>query len=81
MPIKRITDEIVLQAIEDLCGDGYCLVADVLDALPRGRRHLDRRSAISRTVRRGLAIERRGPDGRAHIAISSEGWRALREMA
>jgi hypothetical protein len=78
--VKKLTDEMVLSAIDDLCGDGYCLVADVLDALPRGRRHLDRRSAISRTVRRGLAIERRGPDGRARVAISSEGWRVIREQ-
>jgi hypothetical protein len=61
----------------ELAGDGYCLVADVLPSLPR-RSHADRRRAVHRSINRGLLIQRRGPDGRAYVAVASEGWRQLR---
>jgi hypothetical protein len=77
MPPKRITDEDVLQALAELAGDGYCLTADVVSSLPK-LSHADRRRALHRAVGRGLVIERRGPDGRTHVAIASEGWRQLR---
>jgi hypothetical protein len=76
----RITDEIVLAAIVEVAGDGYCLAADVLPSLPR-RSHADRRRALKRSINRGLVIERRGPDGRTYVAIASEGWRRLRTRA
>jgi hypothetical protein len=72
MPPKRITDEDVLRALADLAGDGYCLVADVLPSLPR-LSHADRQRALHRAVARGLVIERRGREGRMHVAIASEG--------
>jgi hypothetical protein len=74
---KRITDEDVLAAIVDQAGDGYCLIADVLPSLPK-LGHADRRRALKRSVNRGLVLERRGPDGRLHVAVASEGWRQLR---
>jgi len=74
---KRISDGDVLAAIVERAGDGYCLVADLLPSLPK-LSHADRRRALHRAVARGLVIERRGPDGRAHVAIASEGWRQLR---
>jgi predicted SPOUT superfamily RNA methylase MTH1 len=77
MPFKRITDDDVLSSIVELAGDGYCLVADVLPSLPR-RSHADRRRAVHRSINRGLVIQRRGPDGRAYVAVASEGWRQLR---
>ncbi len=80
MPLKRITDEDVLGSIVELAGDGYCLVADVLPSLPR-RGHADRRRAVHRSINRGLVIQRRGPDGRAYVAVASEGWRQLRARA
>jgi hypothetical protein len=80
MRLKRITDEHVLRAIVERAGDGYCRAADVLPALPK-RAHADRRRALHRCVSRGLVIERRGPDGRAYVALASEGWRQLREAA
>jgi hypothetical protein len=77
MALSKITDDVVLAAIVDQVGDGFCLVADVLPSLPK-LSHADRRRALHRAVARGLVIERRGPDGRAHVAIASEGWRQLR---
>jgi hypothetical protein len=79
--LKRITDEDVVAAIRGLAGDGYCLVADVMPLLPSRFSHADRRRAIHRSVSRGLVIQRRGPDGREHVAISAEGWRLLRAAA
>ena len=78
---RRITDEDVLGAIVELCGDGYCLVADVLPLFPGRFSHADRRRAVHRSVNRGLVIQRRGPDGREHVAVASEGWRLLRSQA
>jgi hypothetical protein len=80
MSLPKITDEIVLAGIVELAGDGYCLVADLLPALPK-RTHADRRRAVHRSIGRGLLIERRGPDGRAYVALSAEGWRHLRAAA
>jgi hypothetical protein len=78
---KRINDEDVLEAIVELCGDGYCLVADVLPLLASRFSHADRRRAVHRSVNRGLVLQRRGPDGREHVALASEGWRLLRSRA
>jgi hypothetical protein len=80
MALPRITDEIVLEAVAELAGDGYCLIADLLPSLPR-RTHADRRRGVHRSVSRGLLIERRGPDGREYVALSAEGWRRLRAAA
>jgi hypothetical protein len=77
VPLPRLNDERVLATTAELAGDGYCLVPELIAALPR-RTHADRRRAIKRTVNRGLLIERRGPDGRARVALSAEGWRILR---
>jgi hypothetical protein len=77
MAFKPITDGDVLSAIVERAGDGYCLIAEVLPSLPK-LSHADRRRAVHRAVKRGLLIERRGPDGREHVAIASEGWRQLR---
>jgi len=77
MALKRIADEDVLNAIVGQAGDGYCLVAELLPSFPK-RTHSDRRRAVHRSVRRGLVIQRRGPDGRSYVALASEGWRLLR---
>jgi hypothetical protein len=77
MALPKITDEIVLAAIVERAGDGYCLAADVLPSLPR-RSHRDRQRALKRSINRGLVLERRGPEGRTHVAVASEGWRQLR---
>jgi hypothetical protein len=77
MAVKRITDDDVLSALVERAGDGFCLIADLLPSLPK-LGHADRRRALKRAVNRGLVIERRGPDGRMHVALASEGWRQLR---
>jgi hypothetical protein len=81
MAKPRITDEHVLAAIVELAGDGYCPAAQVLPLFPSRFSHADRRRAVHRAVSRGLVIERRGPDGRAYVALSSEGWRLRRSAA
>jgi hypothetical protein len=77
MKRQRLSDQDVLAAIEELAGDGFCLAPRLLDSLPRGT-HADRRRAINWTIKKGMVIERRGPDGRMHLALASEGWRLLR---
>jgi hypothetical protein len=77
MAFKPITDDDVLSAIVEEAGDGFCLLADVLPSLPK-LSHADRRRAVHRAVGRGLLIQRRGPNGRAYVAVASEGWRRLR---
>jgi hypothetical protein len=77
MGFKPITDDDVLSAIVDKAGDGFCPIADVLPSLPK-LSHADRRRAVHRAVSRGLVLERRGLDGRAYVAVASEGWRQLR---
>jgi hypothetical protein len=77
MAAKRITDGQVLSAVVERAGDGYCPIADVLPSLPK-MGHADRRRAVHRAIGRGLLIERRGADGRTHVAVASEGWRQLR---
>src|SRR3954454_15244032 len=77
MAFRGITDDDVLSAVVERTGDGYCLVAEGLPSLPR-LGHADRRRAVHRAVSRGLLIKRRGPDGREHVAVASEGWRQLR---
>lgn len=44
-----------------------------------GERQLQR--SVKRVARQGLVLERRGPDGRAYVALSSEGWERLRGSA
>jgi len=80
MALKRITDEDVLGSIVELAEDGYCLVPELMRVLPK-LSHADRRRALNRSINRGLVLERRGPDGRMHVAVASEGWRQLRARA
>jgi hypothetical protein len=69
--------ERVLAAIVELADDGFCRRADLGPRFPRlGERDL--RQAVRRAVGRGLLLERRGPDQRIHLALSSEGWDLLR---
>ena len=62
-----------MAAIVALADDGFCRRSELLQRFPRlgGR---DLRRAVRRAVALGLVIERRGPDGAFHVAVSSEGW-------
>lgn len=65
--------EEIVAAIVDLADDGFCRRGELAQRFPRlGERDL--RRAVRRAVAQGLAIERRGPDGAFHLAVSSEGW-------
>jgi hypothetical protein len=65
--------EQVVAAIVDLADDGYCRRAELAPRFP-GLGERDLRRALRRAVALGLVIERRGPDGAWHLAVSSEGW-------
>jgi hypothetical protein len=65
--------EEVVAAIVALADDGFCRRGELAQRFPRlGARDLHR--TLRRAVAQGLVIERRGPDGAFHLAVSSEGW-------
>jgi len=69
--------EQLLAAIADAVDDGFCPAASLASRFPK----LSHRELVrlrSRALRRGLLLERRGPDGRAYLSLTAEGWRALR---
>ncbi|HVD41685.1 MAG TPA: hypothetical protein VNC16_11880 [Solirubrobacterales bacterium] len=65
--------EEIVAAIVALADDGYCRRGELEQKFPRLESR-DRRRAVRRAVAQGLVIERRGPDGAFHVAVSSEGW-------
>lgn len=65
--------EEIVAAIVDLADDGFCRRGELAQRFPKlGARDL--RRALRRAIAQGLVIERRGPDGGFHFAVSSEGW-------
>jgi hypothetical protein len=65
--------EEVVEAIVALADDGFCRRGELVQRFPKlGARDLHR--TLRRAVAQGLVIERRGPDGAFHLAVSSEGW-------
>jgi hypothetical protein len=74
---KRIEPEELLAAIADEVDDGFCSASSLIPRFPK-LSHRDLVRLRGQAVRRGLLLERRGPDGRAYLALTSEGWRALR---
>jgi hypothetical protein len=71
------SDEEILRAIVDLGDDGF-VPRHHLVARFRGQGEREMRRAIGRSARRGLVLERKDPQGRSFVAVSSEGWEALR---
>jgi hypothetical protein len=70
---KLPAPEEVVAAIVALADDGFCRRSELAQRFPRlGERDL--RRALRRAVALGLVLERRGPDGAWHLAVSSEGW-------
>jgi hypothetical protein len=79
LPVNRskAEPEQLLAAIAAAVDDGFCPVSSLTSAFPKlGHRDLVR--LRKRALRRGLLLERRGADGQTYLALSSEGWRALR---
>jgi hypothetical protein len=74
---RSVSDEEILAAITELADDGFCTQADLKLRLRRVPSR-DLRKSVGRAVRRGLVLERRGPDGRTYLAVSAEGWTLLR---
>jgi hypothetical protein len=71
------SDEEILRAIVDIGDDGF-VPRHQLVARFRGQGERDMRRAIGRSARRGLVLERKDPRGRSFVAVSTEGWEALR---
>ncbi len=71
------SDEEILRAIVALGDDGF-VPRHQLVARFRGQGERDMRRAIGRSARRGLLLERKDPEGRSFVAVSTEGWQALR---
>ncbi len=71
------SDEEILRAIVALGDDGF-VPRHQLVARFRGQGERDMRRAIGRSAGRGLLLERKDPEGRSFVAVSTEGWQALR---
>ena len=74
---KKTEPEELLAAIAEAVDDGFCPVSNLVSQLPK----LSHREFVrlrGQAQRRGLLLERRGPNGQVYLALTSEGWRALR---
>jgi hypothetical protein len=79
MKRPKIEPEQLLAVIAAVVDDGFLPASGLRSHFPRlGDRDLVRLRA--RAVRRGLILERRGPDGQIYVALAAEGWRALRSV-
>jgi DNA-binding MarR family transcriptional regulator len=74
---KLPTPEAVLEAVVTLADDGFCTRSALVPRF-RGLGERDLRRAVNRAERQGLILERRGPDGRIYLSLTSEGWDRLR---
>jgi hypothetical protein len=74
---RKTEPEELLAAIVETVDDGFCPVSELAPRFPK-LRHRKLVRLRGQALRRGLVLERRGPDGRAYLALTSEGWRALR---
>jgi hypothetical protein len=77
MKRSKAEPEQLLAAIAAAVDDGFCPASSLVPAFPK-LTHRDLVRLRKRAMRRGLLLERRGDDGRTYLALSSEGWRALR---
>ncbi len=74
---RLIPEREILAAIVELADDGFCSRRELF-ALFRGRGERTLQRSVARAARHGLVLERRGPDGRSYLALTSEGWELLR---
>jgi hypothetical protein len=74
---KKVDPEELLAAIAEAVDDGFCPASSLVPQFPK----LSHRELVrlrGQALRHGLLLERRGPDGQVYLALTSEGWRALR---
>jgi hypothetical protein len=77
---RRPTDEQILAAIVELADDGFVERRHLAARLPGfGERELMK--SLARASRRNLILDRRAPDGRTYLALTSEGWTVFRQSA
>lgn len=77
MKRKQAEPKDLLAVVAAAVDDGFLAASALTSRFPRlGYRDLVR--LRGRAVRSGLLLERRGPDGQIYLALTSEGWRALR---
>ena len=74
---KKTAPEELLAAIAEAVDDGFCPASSLASRFPK-LTHRDLIRLRGQAVRRGLLLERRGLDGQVYLALTSEGWRALR---
>jgi hypothetical protein len=77
MKRKKIEVEELLAAVAEAVDDGFCPASRLAPRFPK-LSHRDLVKRRGRAVRRGLLLERRGPDGQVYVALTGEGWEALR---
>ena len=69
----------LLSTIAEAVDDGFYPASSLASDFPK----LNHREIVrlrKSALRQGLIFERRGPDRRAYLALTSEGWRALRAL-
>ncbi len=69
--------EDLLKAIAEEVDDGFIPTSALHPRFPK-LTHRDLIRLRNRALRRGLLLERKGPDGQSYLALTAEGWRALR---
>ncbi len=75
--MPAVEPEQLLRAIAAAVDDGFYPASSLASALPK----LSHRELVrlrKRALRQGLVLERKDPEGRTFLALTSEGWRALR---
>lgn len=77
MKRKKSEPEELLAAIAAEVDDGFCPAAFLSSRFPK-LSHRDLLRLRGLAIRRGLLLERRGSNGQIYLALTSEGWRALR---
>lgn len=67
----------LLAAIAGAVDDGFYAAPTLATHFPK-LSHRDLVRLRNQALRDGLLLERRGPDGKLYLALTTEGWRALR---
>jgi hypothetical protein len=77
MKRKKVAPNELLAVIAAEVDDGFCPASSLAPHFPK-LSHRDLVRLRKQATRRGLVLERRGSNGRVYLALTSEGWRALR---